>query len=358
MIHFHSLQVTEVHKETDDCVSIWFNVPPELKDTFRFVQGQSLTVRKEIKGEEIRRTYSICTAPFENKLIIAVKKVEGGIFSTFANNELKKGDVLDVMPPVGNFNTRLDSARKKKYIAFAAGSGITPVLSIIKATLYTEPQSEFTLVFGNRAKSSIIFKEEIEALKDRYLNRFRIYHILSREQTDSPLNFGRIDRDKLELMTDKLIDIKSLDEFFICGPDEMIFCIKNFLIEKGVGNEKIHLELFTIPGEKKPTADKKIIHKESGPIAKVSVKVDGLLFEFDLPYNQDSILDAALNKGADLPYACKGGVCTTCRAKLVEGNVVMDVNWSLEPEELEQGYILTCQSHPITEKVLIDFDAK
>ena len=359
MIHFHSLTVKKIQRETEDCVSITFNVPQDLEETFRFVQGQSLTFKKLLNGNEVRRTYSICAAPFEKELKVAVKKVSGGLFSTYANDTLKEGDTLEVMPPVGKFYTPLNPSQNKNYVAFAAGSGITPVLSIIKATLNSEPGSEFTLVFGNRSKNTIIFKEEIEALKDRFLNRFRVYHILSREQTDTPLNFGRIDPDKLNFLSEKLIDLKSIDEFFLCGPDEMIFCIQNYLAQKGVDSGKIHFELFTIPGEKKSTVDKKPVDESNtGPVSKVSVKIDGILFHFDLPYNEDSILDAALSKGADLPYACKGGVCTTCKAKLTSGEVSMDVNWSLEPEELEQGYILTCQSHPKSESVSIDFDVK
>jgi phenylacetate-CoA oxygenase/reductase, PaaK subunit len=359
MIHFHSLTIKKIQRETDDCVSISFDVPPDLQETFQFVQGQSLTLKKVLNDNEIRRTYSICTAPFEKELKVAVKKVAGGLFSTYANDELKEGESLEVMPPVGKFYTTLNPFQKKKYVAFAAGSGITPVLSIIKATLNTEPASEFTLVFGNRSKNTIIFKEEIEALKDRFLKRFRVYHILSREQTDSPLNNGRIDPDKLNFLADKVIDLNTIDEFFLCGPDEMIFCIQNFLKNNRIDSNKIHFELFTIPGEKKSTVDKKPIDESNtGPVSKVSVKIDGILFHFDLPYNEDSILDAALKKGADLPYACKGGVCTTCKAKLTRGEVSMDVNWSLEPEELEQGYILTCQSHPKSEFVTIDFDVK
>ena len=359
MIHFHPLRVKKVQKETDDCVSITFDVPPELQETFRFKQGQTLTIRKHFNGEEVRRNYSICSSPFDNKLQIGVKKMEGGLFSTWANEELKEGDVLEVLPPTGKFYTELHPSQKKNYVAFAAGSGITPILSIIKTTLLTEPQSEFTLVYGNRTKNSIIFKEELEALKDKFISRFRIYHILSREQTDTEINHGRIDVPKLELIFNKLINLKSSDAFFICGPEAMIFCIKNYLEEKGVVPDKIHYELFTVPGQKQSS----VIHhlssaKDEGPKAKVSVKVDGILFDFDLAQESESILDAALKQGADLPYACKGGVCTTCKAKLIEGEVTMDVNWGLEKDEIEKGFVLTCQSHPKTEKVVVDFDAK
>lgn len=359
MIHFHPLRVRKVQKETDDCVSITFEVPEELKSLYQFRQGQSLTVRRFIGGEEVRRTYSICSAPQDDVLRVAVKKVEGGLFSTWANEELAPGEELEVMPPVGKFYTDLDPAQKKNYVAFAAGSGITPVLSLIKTTLLTEPHSTFTLVYGNRTKNSIIFKEELEALKDRFLSRFRIYHILSRERTDAEINYGRIDRDKVEALSSKLIDIRNTDEFFLCGPEEMIFTVRDFLGEKGVKQDHIHFELFTIPGQKKSVVDtskKEVV--DEGPKAKVSVKLDGILFDFDLGQEGESILDAALKQGADLPYACKGGVCCTCKAKLLEGEVEMEVNWGLEPDEIERGYILTCQSHPRTEKVVVDFDAK
>jgi ring-1,2-phenylacetyl-CoA epoxidase subunit PaaE len=359
MIHFHSLRVKKVEKETDDCVSIEFDVPETLKEVFQFKQGQNLTIKKIFNGEELRRNYSICTSPFDNRLKVAVKKAEGGLFSTWANEELKAGDVLEVLPPTGKFYTELNPSQKKNYLAFAAGSGITPILSIIKTTLLTEPKSEFTLVYGNRTKNSIIFKEELEALKDKFIDRFRVYHILSRELTDVEINNGRIDVDKLQLLFDKLIDIKTSDDFFVCGPEEMIFCIKGYLEGRGITSDKIHFELFTVPGQKQSAIGNQPSAKTGeGPKAKVSVKLDGIMFDFDLAYESESILDAALKQGADLPYACKGGVCTTCKAKLVEGKVSMDVNWGLEPDEVEKGYILTCQSHPQTERIIVDFDSK
>jgi ring-1,2-phenylacetyl-CoA epoxidase subunit PaaE len=360
MIHFHSLQVKRVEKETDDCVSITFEVPPELKEAFQFKQGQTLTIRKNFNGEELRRNYSICSSPFDNRLQVAVKKAEWGIFSTYANKELKAGDYLEVLPPTGKFYTELHPDQAKNYVAFAAGSGITPILSIIKTTLLTEPQSTFTLVYGNRTKNSIIFKEELEALKDKFIDRFRVYHILSRERSDAEINYGRIDVAKLELLFHKLIDLDSSDEFFLCGPEEMIFCIKGYLSGRGVEAQHIHFELFTVPGQKQSvvTSQQPAMVEDTGPKARVSVKLDGILFDFDLGYGSQSILDAALKQGADLPYACKGGVCTTCKARLTEGEVTMDVNWGLEPDEVAAGYILTCQSHPKTAKVTVDFDAK
>ena len=359
MIHFHPLRVKKVEKETEDCVSIEFEVPENLKETFQFKQGQTLTIKKLFNGEELRRNYSICSSPFDNQLKVAVKKVDGGIFSEYANEKLRPGDTLEVLPPTGKFYTELGATQKKNYVAFAAGSGITPILSIIKTTLNTESKSRFTLVYGNRTKNSIIFKEELESLKDKFINRFRVYHILSREKTDAEINNGRIDVAKLDLLFSKLIDLENCDEFFLCGPEEMIFCIKGYLAGRGVAENKVHFELFTIPGQKKSEVrGQKPEMEDKGPKAKVSVKLDGILFDFDLGYESESILDAALKKGADLPYACKGGVCTTCKAKLVEGEVIMDVNWGLEPDEVEAGYILTCQSHPKTQKITVDFDAK
>lgn len=361
-IHFHPLRIKEIRKETPECVSVLFEIPEELKNGFQFKQGQSLTMRTTIRNEEVRRTYSICSSPFDNEVRVAIKKVDGGLFSTFANEGLKPGDTLEVMEPVGKFYTDLDPAQKKNYLAFAAGSGITPVLSLIKTTLATEVSSTFTLVYGNRSRSSIIFFEELEGLKNKYLQRFNLINILSREKTDAPINSGRINMDKLMELS-KLIDYESMDETFICGPEEMIFSIKAFLEQKGVDKKKIHFELFTTPGEKKSDPERYRDRRQktettTGNKSRISVKLDGRSFDFDLGFDDEPILDAALKQGADLPYACKGGVCCTCKARLVEGEVEMEVHWGLEEEEIQQGYILTCQSHPKTEKVVVDFDVK
>lgn len=356
-VHFHPLKVKQVKKETPDCVSIAFAIPDALKKEFSFEQGQNITVKKNIDGEEIRRSYSICSAPFENELRVAVKKVEGGKFSAFANDLLKEGDTLDILPPTGKFNTKLNTQNTKQYLAFAAGSGITPVISIIKTTLKTEPASSFTLVFGNRGRHSIIFFEELEGLKNKYLSRFNFINVLSREKTDAPINSGRINNEKLTALN-KLIAYKNTDDFFICGPEEMIFCVKDFLEGIGIDKRKIHFELFTTPGQKLSIGKRQLAKENSGPLSNITVKLDGRSFDFDLGFDNDSILDAALKQGADLPFACKGGVCCTCKARLIEGEVEMEVNWGLEQEEVEQGYILTCQSHPKTEKVVVDFDIK
>ncbi len=358
-IHFHPLRIKEVRRETPECVSVQFEIPAGLEKSFQFTQGQSLTMRTLINNEEVRRTYSICSSPLEKEWRVAIKKVDGGLFSSFANEQLKKGDVLEVMEPVGKFYTPLDPSHHKNYMAFAAGSGITPVLSLIKTTLATEPHSHFTLVYGNKSRSSIIFFEELEGLKNKYMNRFNLIHILSRERTDASLNFGRINTEKLTELG-KLVDYTSTDEFFVCGPEEMIFGVKDFLEAKGIDKKKIHFELFTTPGQiKSKTKNQKSKIDDGGPKSKITVKLDGRAFDFDLSLTSDiTILDAALKQGADLPFACKGGVCCTCKARLLEGQVEMDVHWGLEEEEIEKGYILACQSHPKTDKVVVDFDIK
>lgn len=357
-IHFHSLLIKEVRKETRDCVSIAFDIPTELSQVFQYKQGQYLTLRANIQGSEVRRSYSICSSPLDNELRIAIKKTEQGVFSSFANQHLQKGDQLDVMPPIGKFFIELNPAQSKQYIGFAAGSGITPLLSIIKTTLATELKSSFTLVYGNRNRHSIIFKEALESLKNQYINRFSIIYILSREKTDAAINFGRIDAEKCKQLSEKNIDISGTDAFFLCGPDEMIFSVKDQLEKSGVDKKKIHFELFTTPDQQKKNFVKKDTIEKNETKSKVTIRLDGVSFDFDLGFDGPAILDAALQQGADLPYACKGGVCCTCRAKLVAGEVDMDVNYGLEPEEIEQGFILTCQSHPRTERIVVDFDSK
>ncbi len=355
-VHFHTLTVKKITRETEDCVSIVLDVPQNLQKEFAFTQGQNITLKTTIKGEELRRPYSICAAPFENELKIAVKKVNGGKFSTFANEQLQQGDTMQVMPPTGKFNTALHAENKKQYVAFAAGSGITPIISIIKAVLETELDSCFTLVYSNRSKRSIVFFEELQSLKNKYLQRFNFIHLFSREKTEASINSGRISVEKLKALS-LLIDYKNTDEFFICGPEQMIFCVKDFLLANDIPAKKIHFELFTIPGQKGSSVQKKVT-TDTGLKSIVNIKLDGRTSAFKLDFNGDSILDAALKQGADLPFACKGGVCATCRAKLLQGEVAMDVNYALEPEEVAQGFILTCQSHPLTATVLVDFDVK
>jgi ring-1,2-phenylacetyl-CoA epoxidase subunit PaaE len=357
--HFHPLAVKEIRKETNDCVSILFDIPDELKSIFRYKQGQHITLRKFLNGQELRRSYSLCSSPLEEEFRIAIKKIDQGLFSAFANEELKAGDIIELMPPMGNFFTEVHPANHKQYVAFAAGSGITPLFSTIKTVLRSEPNSSFTLVYGNRNRHSIIFREELEGLKNRYIDRFNIIHILSREKTDAAVNSGHIDEAKCKILFEKLIDLTDTDEFFICGPEAMIFTVKAQLEKAGIAQKKIHFELFTSPGQSAKTTARAPSTTESRQVkSKITVRLDGVSFDFDLAYDGDAILDAALKQGADLPYACKGGVCCTCRAKLLEGKVAMDVNYGLEPEELAKGFILTCQSHPRSARLVVDFDAK
>ncbi|MBR9920282.1 MAG: phenylacetate-CoA oxygenase/reductase subunit PaaK [Bacteroidetes bacterium] len=355
MSRFHSLTVADIRRETPDCVSVALDVPETLADEFLFIQGQYLTFKKEIDGEEVRRSYSICTSPADGELRIAVKKVPGGRFSTYANEKLEVGDTLEVMKPMGRFYTQLDAENQNHYVAFAAGSGITPVMSILKSVLQTEPQSNFTLFFGNRNNESIIFHEQLEALKNLYMDRLRVFHVLSRQMTDSPLFAGRIDAEKAAKYCHRLFDPEEIDAYFLCGPAVMIESVKEALKEEGVEKNKIHFELFAAPDEQKK-ASAKNWKPEKEVQAVIEIIVDGANFKLDLDSKSENILDAALKTGADLPFACKGGVCCTCKAKVLEGEVAMEVNYALEPEEVEAGFVLTCQSHPLTESVKLTYD--
>ena len=352
-IHFHKLRIKDIRKETPDCVSIAFEIPSEVEHDFRFIQGQNITLKTAADAQE-RRSYSICSSPLENELRVAVKKVENGLFSTFANEKLKAGDILEVMPPTGTFFTGLNPAKKSDYVFFAAGSGITPVISIIKTILATENKSVVTLMYGNKNLASVIFKDQLEALKDKYLERFSLYNIFSREKTESDFNYGRIDVSKLHKLS-KFVNFNKVDHFFICGPEKMIFTVKDFLKGWGIDTEKIHFELFTTP-TKKHTKIYKTVEETTPSGSDITLKIDGRTFEFKLGYNEETILDAGLAQGADLPFACKGGVCCTCKAKLVEGEVEMEANYGLEKSEVKEGFILTCQSHPRSEKVIVDYD--
>jgi ring-1,2-phenylacetyl-CoA epoxidase subunit PaaE len=359
-LKFYSLKVKDVRPETADCVSISLEVPEDLYDKFRFAPGQYLTFRRHLNDAEVRRSYSICSSPKDGELRVAIKKVEEGKFSTYAHAGLKAGDVLDVMPPMGNFISRKTEKTHKEYVAFAAGSGITPIMSIMKSVLEDEPDSNFTLVYGNKSKNSIIFREAIEALKNKYMQRLSIYYVLSREYIEFPLFSGRINAAKCVEFCKTLIDVNNVDEAFICGPEEMILSVRQQLIDLGMPSGSVHIELFTSPDQPKATHEKWVTsHKnETGPMCKVSVTLDGTTFDMELGFTGESILDAALKCGADLPYACKGGVCCTCRAKVTEGEVEMEVNYALDQHEIEKGFVLTCQAHPRTERVVIDFDAR
>lgn len=358
MSYFHPLKIKDIRKETADAVVITFDIPSNLKQDYIFNSGQHLTLKAYIYGQEIRRSYSICAAPQENTLKVAVKRLENGIFSNYANSSLKKGQLLDVMLPMGKFSPSLDKTHSKNYLLVAAGSGITPIISILKDILNTEPTSSITVIYGNRNTRSVMFKEELEGLKNLNLERLNLYFVLSREKMDAPLLSGRIDKEKCNAFFNTILNPKQFDEIFICGPEGMVFDMQETLLERGVSKNIIHTELFTTPGQ---TVQNKVEAKREFDPKKeslVTIKLDTKTFEFPLKYGAETILDAALEQGADLPFACKGGVCCTCRAKLVEGKVDMTINFGLEPDELEAGFILTCQAHPRSEKIVVDFDQK
>ncbi len=350
--HFHKLQIADIQRETKDSVSIVFDIPEELADVFKFTPGQHLVVRAQIQGEELRRNYSICSGVNDGLVRIAVKLVEGGRFSSYANQQLNRGDYLEVMPPEGSFHTPLDSSQSKNYLAFAAGSGITPLLSIIKSTLDIETTSCYTLVYGNKHVSSIMFREALLDLKNRYTTRLELIHILSREKQETELFNGRIDAVKLNSLCEQLIHLERVDECFICGPKTMMEALKKGLEAKGFPSKNIHFELFGNDRVMVASSD------DSGVLKQVSVIVDGKTTQIELSEAGQTILDAALNAGADVPYACKDGVCCTCRGKVIEGEVKMDSNFALEEDELDDGFVLACQSHPVSETVILDFDER
>ena len=353
---FYSLTVKDIRRETPDCVSVAFDIPTEHADEFIYTPGQYLTFKHTHEGEEIRRSYSICSAPYENELRVAIKKVEGGIFSTYANEKLAKGDTLETMPPMGNFTIAVDGKNDNNYVAFGAGSGITPIISIIKTVLQEEPESSFTLIYGNQSFQSIIFREEIEALKNKFLDRLQVVHILSRERLESDLNYGRIDTDKCDTLCQTLVSMDNVDQVFICGPEQMILSVRDYFLDKGMDKSAVKFELFTSATKQPYKTTAKANDIDDSELCDVTIKVDDRTFDLKLAYEGFTILDAALSKGADLPYACKGGVCCTCKCKVVEGEVEMEVNYALEDDEVEQGYVLSCQSHPKSRKVVIDFD--
>jgi ring-1,2-phenylacetyl-CoA epoxidase subunit PaaE len=356
---FHTLRVKQKIQETPECVSLVFDVPEDLQEVFLFKEGQNITIKKTLDNVELRRSYSICASPSEKQLKVAIKKVEGGVFSTYANDILLANEELEIMPPSGKFSAHLENTIAPNYIAIAAGSGITPIISIIKHTLQQQTNATFTLVYGSKNRPAIIFFEELEGLKNKYMERFSLINILSRERTDTDLFYGRIDENKLTLLS-KIIDYKSFDQAYLCGPEKMIFTAIDFLEKNGMSKKNIHFELFATSNQfyASPISTTNNTNEELGPKSNIILRLDGRQLSFDLSFNGQTILDAALQQGADLPYACKGGVCCTCKAKLLEGNVTMDVNYALEEEEVAQGYILTCQSHPTTEKVVVDFDIK
>lgn len=355
MSKFYPLSVAQVRNETRDTIAVTFDVPPELASSFTYQQGQHLTLRAQIDEEDVRRSYSICSAVQDGCLRVAIKRTQGGLFSSWANEHLKPGMTLDVMPPMGHFNVPLEASSARHYLAFAAGSGITPILSIIKTTLLTEPNSRFTLFYGNRASSSVIFKDELSDLKDVYMERLNLAYVMSREQQDIELFNGRITKEKCEQFLKHWIRIEDVDVAFICGPEDMMHGVSAALQEAGMPKQNIKIELFaaSIPKHQhKPRAlDAGARHE-----TEVTVIMDGNHTSFTMDKDKESILDAGLRAGIDMRYSCKGGVCSTCRCKLIDGKVDMDANYALEDYEIARGFVLSCQSFPVTDRVIVDFD--
>lgn len=354
MSKFHPLTVSNVKHETRDAVCVSFEVPPELKQLFSYRQGQYLTLRAMIDGEEVRRSYSICSAVQDDQLRVAVKRCGGGVFSNWANDSLRPGVTLDVMPPSGNFNVPLDAASSRHYLVFAAGSGITPILSIVKTTLQAEPESRFTIVYGNRASSTVLFRNELLELKDQYMGRLRLVYVMSREQQDIELFNGRITEEKCGQLLRHWIDIRDVDVAFICGPQDMMHGVSRALQAAGLPKERIRIELFAAgaPTGRTPRAAQPQARHQT----EVTVIMDGNAAHFTMDKDKESLLDAGLRAGLDMRYSCKGGVCSTCRCKVLGGEVEMDVNYALEDYEVARGFVLSCQSFPVTDKVVVDFD--
>jgi ring-1,2-phenylacetyl-CoA epoxidase subunit PaaE len=358
--HFRPLKILDIRSETPDCLSLSFHIPDEWREEFVYKAGQNITLRSTIDGTEVRRSYSICSGPHENELRVAIKKAEQGLFSTHAHSHFKIGQELEVLAPTGNFYIHLSPENKKHYVAFAAGSGITPVISILKTILKEEPFSRFTLIYGNRNRSSVIFREELLALKNDHPERFQFVPVFSREKMDASIFEGRIDAAKCEIIFNQIVPFAADQEYVLCGPAPMIFSVRSWLQKHNVDEKNIHFELFSDPGES-GSDPKKIPRLNKEPQAEnsvVTIVLDGVSADFLIPMEGPTILEAAIQAGADLPYACRAGVCASCRAKLVKGKVTMDQNYALAEEELEQGFILACQAHPASDKLLIDFDIR
>ena len=353
---FHPLPIRHIEPLTEDSIAVTFDVPEDLRDDYRFIQGQHITIRTELAGDDVRRNYSICSPVSAGLVRVAVKRLPGGAFSEHALGRLKVGDVLDVMTPSGRFFTALDPANSKHYVCVAAGSGITPMLSILATTLETEPGSKVTLVYANRTSKTVMFLEEIEDLKDRYRERFHLIHVLSREPQEVELFSGRLDSERMARMLESILPVDSVDDWFLCGPFEMVTSLRKLLVDEGVEKKSIHAEVFhveTAPPERRTAVSAE--DDETG--ADVTITLDGRQSKFKLSTEGPPVLEAALAVRSDAPFACKGGVCGTCRGKVIEGTVEMDTNWALEPDEVEKGYVLTCQSHPTSGTLVIDYDA-
>lgn len=361
MARFHTLTVSSVHRETVDSIVIGFVIPPELRTDFTFIHGQYLTLKVPVSGEVLRRSYSICSSPLDpGEVKIAVKQVPGGRASTVLVETLRPGMTLEVMTPMGNFYTLLKPEHRKHYVCFAGGSGITPILSIIRTVLRSEPHSELTLFYGNNDRDRIIFRSNLEELQAKYGERLRVYHILTFGKDENMLFNGLITVQKATELTRRFVKDNADVEYFICGPEPMMVNVSEALEKLGVDKKRIHIELFTTPviSEPKKAAEPEMPSSDAPLVGKAKVKIilDGNETEIEVGAKGDSILDIAEEAGLDVPYACKGAVCCTCKARIVEGKVAMDMNYALTDEEVADGYVLTCQSHPLTARVVVDYD--
>lgn len=356
MARFYPLKVKDIYKETEDCSVVSFEVPEELKNEFQFRQGQHLTLKKRIKNEDVRRSYSLCSSPVEGEWRVGVKQIFQGKFSSFINQELNVNDVLEVMPPSGDFGVEVDEKSTRNYVFFAAGSGITPVLSMMKTHLAKEPNATCQLFYLSKNAKSIIFKEEIEQLRNRYFGRLEINYFLTREQRDIELFNGRFTPEKIQQMALSILDVDQISECFICGPEEMIFMIRDELTKLGLAKEHIHYELFVtgLSEEDVKRTREALAKRKEG--TKITIVDGGKEFHFDMDKTYDNVLDAALAAGADLPYACKGGVCSTCKCRVIDGEVEMKINYALEKDEVAKKLVLSCQAVPTSDHVVLDFD--
>lgn len=355
-VAFHTLKVADVRRETPDAVSIAFAVPPELAEEYRFHPGQHLTLRRDCDGQDIRRSYSICTGLDDRELRVAVKKVDGGVFSTLCNEIIRPGDSIEVMTPQGRFGVMPAPGAAKTYLAVVAGSGITPVLSLMRSILTREPGSQFMLIYGNRTAKDIIFKEALEDLKDRFLGRLVVHHVLSREQQDIELFNGRIDSAKIEALLKSFAPAERIDHAFLCGPGAMIEDAKATLERLGTPDGHIHIEYFSTDGI--PVAPRRAVAAAGAseqPVAHAHVTLHGSAYNIPMLAGE-TVIDAGERLGLEMPYSCRGGMCCTCRAKLVSGQVDMAQNYSLEPWEMEAGYVLTCQARPVSKEIVVDYD--
>lgn len=358
-VMFHDLRVRAVQPDTQEAVIVSFEVPPELRPVFGFTQGQYLTLRKEIDGQDLRRSYSICAGVDDGELRVGVRKVRGGLFSNWINASLKPGDTLSVMAPQGRFFVPIEPQAERHHLGIAGGSGITPILSIMKTVLAREPKSRFTLIYGNRSLQSTMFKEELEDLKDRWMTRLVLHHVFSGEPTDAPINMGLMNREKIGEFLRTLVPAAGIDEAYVCGPFQMNDEAEAALLAAGLPEERIHIERFGVP--QKDGQVGAVLHEaQPGDAAQAKVVIirDGLQREIQFTREQPSILDAASAAGLEVPYSCTSGVCGTCRAKLVEGEVRMERNFALDKKEVAAGYVLTCQAHPVTERVVLSFDER